>query len=253
MVSRKDQPMILLGLNQVEKAITSTMTRNRSAKSKVNRPRKNGRKQNGPARRSSAMGPMRPPAFKGLPQLQGQIRYIATAAFAGIFTQQDLFNCSGIIAQTAVLGGPVAAAIRLKKVSAWGPVQNAGTSVTVIVQDTSQDATSNNFTGLPILKEDSSLSFDRPAFVTESFPTSRPSGAWHLVGINSVAQDLFSMSGPLGTVVDIQYEWIQGGSALTNVPNPANFDQVLVGATPGDTYFRKAFSGNITPQGLVVL
>jgi hypothetical protein len=229
------------------------MARNRNAKAKVNRPRQNGRKQKGPARRSSAMGPMRTPAFRGLPTLSGHVRYIATASFAGIFTQQDLFNATGIIAQTAVLGGPVAGAVRLKKVSAWGPVQNAGTSVTVILQDTSQDATSNNFTGLPIMKEDSSLSFDRPAFVTESFPTTRPSGAWHLVGINSPTQDLFSMSGPLGTVVDIQFDWIQGGSALTNVPNPANFDQVLIGATPGDTYFRKAFSGDLTPQGLMVL
>jgi hypothetical protein len=198
-------------------------------------------------------GTLRPPPFTGLPRHQGHLRYIATAAFAGIFSQQDLFNATGIIAQTAVLGGPVGGACRLKKVSAWGPVQSAGTSVTLVLQDTSQDATSNNFTGLPIMKEDSSLSFDRPAFLSETFPTSRPSGAWHLVGINSVTQDLFSLSGPLGTVLDIHFEWIQGGSILTNVPNPANFDQVLVGATPGDTYFRKSFSGNLTPQGVFVL
>jgi len=73
------------------------------------------------------------------------------------------------------------------------------------------------------------------------------------VGINSGAQDLFTLEGSSGSIIDVFFEWILNASVLTNVPNPTNFAQVLVVATVGVIYMRKAISGGITPVGVNVL
>jgi hypothetical protein len=193
------------------------------------------------------------PAWKGLPVMKGKVRYIAGASFAGIYTQQDLFNATGLAASSAVLGAPIAGAARLTKIEAWAPVATAGVSVNLLYQETAQDTAQNNFNGRPIMVEDSSISFDRPAHLLVQTPVSRPAGSWHLVGINSGAQDLFTLEGSSGSIIDVFFEWILNASLLTNVPNPTNFSQVLVGATVGVIYLRKAISGQITPVGVNVL
>jgi hypothetical protein len=219
---------------------------------KVSPPRQKGRKQQGPARRSVATGSLIP-SWKGLPVMKGKVRFNAGASFAGIFTQQDLFNATGLAASSAVLGAPIAGAARLTKIEAWAPVATAGVSVNLLYQETAQDTAQNNFNGRPIMVEDSSICFDRPAHIRVQTPVTRPAGSWHLVGINSGAQDLFTLEGSSGSIIDVFFEWILNASLLTNVPNPMNFAQVLVGATVGVIYLRKAISGSITPVGVNVL
>jgi len=185
--------------------------------------------------------------------MKGKVRFNAGSSFDGIFTQQDLFNAIGIVATTAILGTPFAGAARLTKIEAWSPVASAGVSVNLLYQETAQDTAQNNFNGRPIMVEDSSISFDTPAHIRVQTPLTRPAGSWHLVGINSGAQDLFTLAGSSGSIVDVHFQWILNASVLTNVPNPVNFSQVLVGATVGVIYNRKAISGSLVPVGVNVL
>jgi len=219
---------------------------------KVAKPRQNGRKPRKNTSKDGGKGSLIP-TWKGLPVMKGKVRYIAGASFAGIYTQQDLFNATGLAASSAVLGAPIAGAARLTRIEAWAPVASAGVSVNLLYQETAQDTAQNNFNGRPIMVEDSSICFDRPAHIAVQTPMTRPAGSWHLVGINSGAQDLFTLEGSSGSIIDVFFEWILNASLLTNVPNPTNFSQVLVGATVGVIYLRKAISSSITPVGVNVL
>jgi hypothetical protein len=222
----------------------STMNRNGNQKAMVRGPRQNLRKQNGATRRSSAMAP---PPFKAIPERSGKVRFIATAGVSGDFTQLDLFDLPGCSAQTAISGIPISQAVRLRKVEVWAPVQTAGSTTTCSLFDDS-GAAGTALGGLPEVISDSSMSFDRPAHLVWTTKPTRPSGGWWTVASTSISRVLFNLICPLGSVVDVSFDFVINLTAQAGLA-PA---VVIVGATPGDLFNRVAIT-NLTPQSVLVL
>jgi len=192
---------------------------------------------------------LQPPVHVSVPERAGKLRYTAVAAISGNFSNVDLFNLPGVAATTAILGTPIAYAVRLKKIEVWSPVQTAGSTVSCEIQDISGSVAGTTFTGRPITKTDSSISFDRPAHVVLRPGRLTPLGAWWNGISMTTTANLFSLRCPLGSVVDIAYEFIMN---LSDIGSTAATPVVLVGATPGDLYC-KVLMTNLNPTGVQFL
>lgn len=227
------------------------MRRNSNQKAKVKGPRQNPRKQKGATRRSSATAP---PSFIAVPIRQGKVRFIATGAVNGSFTTDDLLNLPGVLAATAVLGMPIAQAVRLKGVEAWCPIQTAGSTVEINLIDSGGAATVTTMGGVPSVHTGSSMSFDKPAHVKWQAPKNKVTGSWWsafaLASGALAGSDLFTLVCPLGTVIDVIFDYIINLDAFAVTIQPPT--RVFVAATPGQLYNRVAIT-NLTPQGVSVI
>jgi hypothetical protein len=191
--------------------------------------------------------PQSPPPFNAIPVRSGRVRFIATAAVDGDFTNIDLFNLPGCSAQTAIAGTPISQGVKLRKVHIWAPVQTAGSTTTVTLLDSSGVA-GTALDGMPEVMSDSSMSFDRPARIAWKTRPERPSGGWWSIASTSVSRVLFNLKAPLGSVVDMFFDFVLN---LTINPSLATA-VVIAGATPGDLFNRVAIT-NLTPQSVLVL
>jgi hypothetical protein len=198
MVSRKDQPMILLGLNQVEKAITSTMPRNRSAKSMVNRPRKNGRKRQGPARRGVATGSSNPPQMESNLKLTHKFRFQASAAEANFaITDSSVIGAlGGICTVTNSTVTNFAQSFRIKSLEMWAPPASQGAAATVSVEWFGFGNSPN------IEHSDTTLSVSRNAHIKSAPPSSSLASFWQ----KGTSTNLFILNFGTNTIIDLIVE-----------------------------------------------
>lgn len=188
---------------------------------------------------------LQPIAYEPLVKKPGHIRYSATGSLANnSITIFALLTIPGIMATTSTLGFPLAVAVRLRKMRIWGFVATAGTPVTVALQKSGIDSSGNDFNDAFTRISDTSVSFDRPAFIEVNFDQYTPSGSFHTS--ENVDGNLVNITCPAGAIVDFHYTYI------VNYANavPAS-GYTLVAATAG-TIYRKTILGSLVAQNVNV-
>lgn len=182
-----------------------------------------------------------PPAFRAVPIWQYKRRFVATGAVSGNCLISSILG-SAFVATTAILGNSLLDSVRIKSVRCWAPVQTQGQSVTIVLTPIGIDASNNCFNDLPSSITDTSVSFDRPAYVSIQPSVDTPIGAWHTS--TTISTNLFNLVAPLGTVVDITFEGV-----LNFASPPLGFTQAIVGGTAGTIYCRSLIA-NLVPVGV---
>jgi hypothetical protein len=157
-------------------------------------------------------------------------RFIATSAVNGNLSIRDLLN-TRIVAVTTILGYPIYRAVRLRKISIWTPLTTQGTSVSCTIIPAGIDNGNNSFTDMPEVMTDTTISIDRPAFVSYSPAPIHPAGGWHY----SITTDLnlILVICPTGSTMDLTLDCIDNISA-----NGFGYTPVLVAAVVGNQYCR---------------
>lgn len=182
---------------------------------------------------------LKPPQFQANVALNRVFRFKSTSATAVQITQRTALQACGVMAGTAILGLPIAMAVRLRSIEVWAPTTAVGAEV-----DTSilwNSATQNY--GAQLEFSDSTNNISAPAHVKCSPPR------------KSLAEDFFidgttvlcNMIAPVGSIVEVrvQFVLVDGAAAI-----PATL--VLVGATVGQIYYEPfdGRGGTLTPIGL---
>jgi hypothetical protein len=187
---------------------------------------------------------LQPVQWEPTPVLSGKARYTANAAVANVtMTINDLLTLPGIMAVTSILAYPVAVAVRLRRARVWGFVATAGTPVLVKLQKAGVDSAGNDFNDSFRTINDSSNSFDRPAFIEMNFDKYSPSGSFHTTS-NTNGNVLF-LTCPSGAVVDFDYSFVPATN--TSAPTITN---VIVGQSVGTSGRNKIVSSLLTPSGV---
>jgi hypothetical protein len=159
-------------------------------------------------------------------------RYTCTAALTNqIFDNVDLLG-SWVMAATTVLGYPLAAAVRLDRVSLYGCLTTIGTPVTVSLEWTAS-ANGGDFAPNTSIS-DTSTSVSQLAYISSRPPARSTNGFWWDAASTAQTSTLFSFTAPIGTVVDLHYSFVLATT------EPAGSGIVLVAATVGTTYIRTA-------------
>jgi hypothetical protein len=154
---------------------------------------------------------LQPIQWEAAPVTGGTARYVATSALnLTTMTIKDLISVPGIFATTTVLAYPVSVAVRMKRIRVWGFVATAGTPVTVAVQKAGIDSGGNDFNDSFRKVQDSSNSFDRPAFIELNFDKFSPSGSFHTN--ENVDGNLLYVTAPSGAIIDIDYNYVWNGT-----------------------------------------
>ena len=186
---------------------------------------------------------LQPLQWNPAPVLSGQARYTATSAVGGLtLSIKELLSMPGLMCTTTVLAYPTCVAARLRKVQVWGFVATAGTPVSVKLQKAGIDSTGNDFNDSFRQVQDSSNSFDRPAFCEMSFDKFTPSGSFHTT--EAVSGNLLTMTCPSGSVIDYFYSYVPGWS---NSPSATTF---VVTNVAGATGRVSLLSNNLTPASV---
>lgn len=192
------------------------------------------------------LAPNEPTPFTSIFTRRIKRRLKFSAAVNTAVSAQDITQLSGMMAVSPTLGVPIIWSFRLKKIEIWSPVQTSGTSVTCSIADTSVDSTQNDFNGSYVKVVDESISFDRPAHVWMKPAPSTPMGSWHNGQPGAIAVNLFGLQCPLGSIVDITMDVVDGFNTNAN-----SYTQTLIGASVGTTYCHPLFgTGNSTVEGV---
>lgn len=186
---------------------------------------------------------LQPVEYEPLSKNGGHIRFAALSALGNnsikIF---DLILLPGLMAISSIAGFALAVAVKLRKIRIWGFVATAGTPVTVALQKAGIDSSGNDFNDSFTRKSDTSVSFDRPAFIEMNFDQFSPSGSWHTN--ENVDGNVVNITCPAGAIVDFYY------TAVMNYANAAPTSAyTLVGATVG-TLYHKTILGSLVAQNV---
>jgi hypothetical protein len=189
---------------------------------------------------------LQPVQWQAAPVEFGSSRYTTTSALAlTTLTIFDVLSMAGVFAATTVLGYPLAVAVRLKRIRVWGFVATAGTAVSVVLQKAGIDSGGNDFNDSFRKIQDSSNSFDRPAFVEMKFDPYTPSGSFHTN--ENVDGNILYLSCPSGSVIDFEFNYVWNG---TTALSPKTYVITSAAGTVGRT---KIFSSNANPNGVNML
>jgi hypothetical protein len=172
-----------------------------------------------------------------------KLRYlIGGTALIKQFQFQDIASQLGIIATAATTGVFLSSAIRLKEIEVWSPVTTMGVGVQAQL---SWLSTAGDFESPPSTHQDSSVSFDRPAYLRHKPPSGSIASKWHLSNSTDLVVDLRAAA---GSTIDFTVEFVISDSAtiLAQVASPA-----IAGATAGVIYHRQitGSTGSGTIQG----
>jgi len=191
---------------------------------------------------------LQPIQWESAPILHGVARFTSTGGTNFVVLSiRDLLILPGVVMTTTTVAIPTCLAVRLKRMRIWGPVTTQGTSVSVSIQKAGIDSTSNDFND-PFRKvQDSSLSFDRPAFVQLNFDKFTPSGSWHTnVNINGNIATVYC---PAGAIIDFDYAYVQN---MNNAVSATTFSG-LTANTVGTQGRIRVLGAGCTPNGVIDL
>jgi hypothetical protein len=195
------------------------------------RPNKNnkGKKGNKASSRGRQSVPMSIERAEHPPQIDGyqithktRLRFTVTAAVTNQLFTVTQVGQTMCVATTAIAGFCLFDVFRIKRVQIWG-IAAQGTPTTVQVQFSpiSQLGDANIHT-------DTSLGV-KPAYISAA--PSRFSLASLFQNVAS-ANDLFSVTAPAGSIIDLSLSYRTSSNA------PVALTNALVGANPGEFYFR---------------
>ncbi len=176
--------------------------------------------------RQKTVNKLAPPQWPGQQIRAMHVRYRCTSAFTGSFDGIELAAMCGVVATAATTSVVLSNAVRLKKVEIWGPVATAGTPVTAAIDWNTSSTTLNLFSPGSAVS-DSSVSFDRPAFVTAKPPQESSSAKWQ-----SALSDVtvVTIACPAGSILDFHLNFVINDNGAP-VAGPT-----LSGATLGQIY-----------------
>ncbi len=168
----------------------------------------------------------------GIPQWEAQvirsfhIRYRATALSTVSFDGAELAAMCGVVATAATTSVQLSTAVRVKKIEMWGPVATAGTAVETRIDWQTSSTTLNLFSPGSTVS-DSSISFDRPAYVCAKPPVESSSSKWQS---SASTVTVCTIACPPGTILDFHLNFVINDNEAP-VAGPA-----LSGAVLGTIY-----------------
>jgi hypothetical protein len=203
-------------------SLSVLMSTRRMTKAKVNRPRQNGRKRQGPARRSVATGPMgrlipHPPPINGYEVKHSRtLRFTTNAAVSQQITFQNLLDTILFVTGTTT-AIDLFNVVRVRRVKIWAmPVIGQSTSVTIIF-----DGAAIGFVGDREVHEDASMGVE-PAYLSVSPSKQSLASKFQASG----SQNAFFIEGPANSIIDVDLDFkadTQGAQvASQNVPVGVN-------------------------------
>jgi len=147
------------------------------------------------------------------------LRFTVTAAVVNkIITFGNLLDAM-LVATTAIAGFQLFDLVKIRKIRCWGQAA-LGTPSTVEIQY-------NTATGDNIVHTDTSLGI-KPAYVHARPSLKSLASFWQL----NTGGNVFQLTCPAGSVIDVHL------SFKTSNQNPTAVANALVGANPGEFYFR---------------
>lgn len=162
----------------------------------------------------------------------------AAAPFGQTIAMNTLAGIIGVIATSATTSVFLCDQFRLRRVCMWGPVATAGVPVTCMIKYV-DDPASNTQSGAPKTVSDTSISFDRPAYVCLEPPKDNTSifSQWM---DSSLTTTVLTVWCPNGTTIDFDFNFIIDDVGQTSI-GPA-----LAAATTGVIYHKTFALGGAT-------
>jgi len=156
-----------------------------------------------------------------------------TGTVGAQIAMNTLAGALGIIATTATTSVFMDDQIRLRRMCLWGPVATAGTPVNVMAKFV-DDPASNTQSGAPKTVQDSSVSFDRPAYVCLEPPKDNSSifSQWF---DSSLTTGWCFIAAPPGSIMDLHFNFIVDDIGTTSA------GPTIVAGTAG-TIYHKTFA-----------
>jgi hypothetical protein len=176
-----------------------------------------------------------PPTYKAQENRAWVVRFSCggTGTVGAQVNINTLAGALGIIATAATTSVFIADQFRLRRVCIWGPVATAGTPVNVMLKFV-DDPTSNTQSGAPRTMQDSSVSFDRPAYVCLEPPKDNTSLFSQWADSSSTTGWIF-LAAPPGSIMDLHFNFIIDDIGTTSA------GPTVAGATAG-TIYHKTFA-----------
>jgi hypothetical protein len=162
----------------------------------------------------------------------------SAAVAASTITATQLAGMLGVIAVTTTTSSFLCDQFRLRRICIWGAVATAGTQVTCTLKY-ADDPASNTQSGAPRTQSDSSVSFDRPAYVCLEPPKDNTSifSQW---SDSSLTTAWVVLTCPAGAIIDFHFNWILDDIGATTA------GPTLIGAVPGQVYHKSFVLGAST-------
>lgn len=194
------------------------------------------------------------PVFVGPPEfLQQEVRSIrvrcqaSAAVSAAAVTMANLGALIGLVSLATGAGSAtvlLSQSAKLKRVCVWGQVATAGTPVTCQLRYV-DDPANTDANGPPKTVSDTSVSYDRPAYVCLE-PSKMQQSFFSQWFTTNVAQTYLNLTCPAGGIIDFWFNFVlcDQGAPLAG---PA-----IAGASTLGTIYHKSFTtggANIVPVG----
>jgi len=181
-----------------------------------------------------------PPHFTLQENRSWTIRFTngATATVGSTINLGQFAAALGVICVTAITCRFICDQFRIRRICLWSPVATAGVPVTnelKWIDDPAATVTS----GAPRTQSDTSISFDRPAYVCLTPPKDNSSVFSQWLD-SSLTTPWVQLAAPAGSVMDIHFNFIIDDIGDTTA-GPA-----IVGGTPGDIYHKGFVTGAAT-------
>jgi len=201
------------------------MSRNKKSVKVLTKPKKRSR---GPYDRPQMPKYLAPPHYVQQVVRKVKVRCVASAQMVtNTFTCQQIAAFTGVIGTSAVTGVYITQSFKMTRVSCWGPVATAGTPVTVELKYSDIPGSSGGIASPPRTISDTSVSFDRPAFVSLT-PTPDTYFDFWLQANNG--SNMLVITCPTGTIFDFDLQFIIDD--IGTLPS----SRALVAATTGVIY-----------------
>jgi len=151
-----------------------------------------------------------PPHFVSQPVRTMRVRTnCTTACNLGNITMIQLAGMAGVISLATGAGSATSNLcdqMKLKRICVWAPVTTAGTQVTAMIKYVDDPGFAST-SGPPETQTDTSVSFDRPAYVCLEPPKGNQSifSQWF---DSNVSTNYVVLTCPVGSCVDFWFDWI---------------------------------------------
>jgi hypothetical protein len=174
--------------------------------------------------RSSKQSSHRPPQIKSNIIFGHRYRFTSTGAASIPITVALLRGVGGVVATSATTGTPIAFSVKVRSVEIWTPPASQGASATCSLEWSSGSTLDSTST---VEISDTTMSTAEPAHLRTSPPKTSLASFWQHIG----ADQLFVITAPAGSVVDVSVQFIQND----NEASPTVV--TLAGATTGNMYY----------------
>jgi hypothetical protein len=163
-----------------------------------------------------------PPQLNANIELKHQYRFVSSSGASTTITDSLLLTAAGVSAATAILGYPIARAVKVNRIEMFSPPASQGAAVTCSVLFPASAANP-----MPREVSDTSVSVAVPAHVVAVPPPLSLPSFWQ----SGTGANLFTLVAPPGSIIDV---WL---SLVLNDNSVPPTSAVLVGANVGSLYY----------------